>query len=106
MEEKALSKEKDKASQERLGEVRKELAALEDKLRPLMVRHSGALHSHAKMTLCFALPRASSWSPCVRFRMQVFEVVHGVQLQSVCTCTWLAAADVCVQTCSPRSLAL
>lgn len=37
VEEKALSKEKDKASQERLAEVRKELAALEDKLRPLMV---------------------------------------------------------------------
>ena len=37
MEEKALSKEKDKASQERLAEVRKELAALEDKLRPLLV---------------------------------------------------------------------
>ena len=38
MEEKALSKEKDKASQERLAEVRKELAALEDQLRPLLVR--------------------------------------------------------------------
>jgi len=38
VEEKALSKEKDKASQERLAEVRKELAALEDQLRPLLVR--------------------------------------------------------------------
>ena len=37
VEEKALSKEKDKASQERLAEVRRELAALEDKLRPLLV---------------------------------------------------------------------
>ena len=36
--EKALSKEKDPASQERLAEVRRELAALEDTLRPLIVR--------------------------------------------------------------------
>ncbi|KAK9844178.1 hypothetical protein WJX81_007123 [Elliptochloris bilobata] len=39
VEEKALSKEKDKASHERLAEVRKELAALEEKLRPLIMRY-------------------------------------------------------------------
>ena len=67
MEEKALSKEKDKASQERLAEVRKELAALEDKLRPLMVRCSCATHSHMHMNFHSALPRASSCSACVKF---------------------------------------
>lgn len=41
VEEAALSKEKDKASKERLEEVRKELAALQDELRPVMSRYSG-----------------------------------------------------------------
>jgi ATP-dependent Clp protease ATP-binding subunit ClpB len=40
VEEAALSKEKDKASQERLDDVRKEVAALQDELRPLLSRYN------------------------------------------------------------------
>jgi ATP-dependent Clp protease ATP-binding subunit ClpB len=39
VEEKALSKEKDPLSQQRLKEVQKELAALEDMLKPLQLRY-------------------------------------------------------------------
>ena len=39
VEEKALEKEKDKQSQERLGEVRRELGELQDKLKPLQMRY-------------------------------------------------------------------
>lgn len=39
MEEKALEKEKDKASVERLGEVRKEMSELNEELRPLQMRY-------------------------------------------------------------------
>ena len=40
MEEAALSKEKDKVSQERLDDVRKEVAALQDELQPLLSRYN------------------------------------------------------------------
>lgn len=40
VEEAALSKEKDKASQERLDDVRKEVAALQDELQPLLSRYN------------------------------------------------------------------
>jgi ATP-dependent Clp protease ATP-binding subunit ClpB len=39
VEEKALEKEKDKASRERLAEVRRELGELQDQLRPLQMRY-------------------------------------------------------------------
>lgn len=39
VEEKALEKEKDKQSQERLGEVRRELGELQDRLKPLQMRY-------------------------------------------------------------------
>lgn len=39
MEEKALEKEKDKASKERLAEVRREQTELRDELRPLQMRY-------------------------------------------------------------------
>lgn len=39
VEEKALEREKDKQSQERLGEVRRELGELQDKLKPLQMRY-------------------------------------------------------------------
>lgn len=39
IEEKALEKEKDKVSVERLGEVRREMGALQDELRPLQMRY-------------------------------------------------------------------
>ena len=39
VEEKALEKEKDKASQERLGEVQREIGELQDELRPLQMRY-------------------------------------------------------------------
>ena len=40
VEEAALSKEKDKVSQERLDDVRKEVAALQDELQPLLSRYN------------------------------------------------------------------
>ncbi|KAI7843936.1 hypothetical protein COHA_002475 [Chlorella ohadii] len=40
VEEKALEKEKDKQSKERLGEVQRELSELQDKLKPLQMRYS------------------------------------------------------------------
>ena len=42
VEEKALQKEKDKASKERLHEIAGELAALQEKLRPLQLKYKKA----------------------------------------------------------------
>jgi len=39
VEEKALEKEKDKQSKERLSEVQRELSELQDKLKPLQMRY-------------------------------------------------------------------
>ncbi len=80
MEEKALSKEKDKASQERLAEVRKELAALEDRLRPLMVRSPCAPTINPE-TLTLApfhmLGQHSSMQGC-----------HRMRRAALLSCTW------------------
>lgn len=94
VEEAALGKEKDPISRARLEEVRKELAALEDALRPLAIKYGQVSASeHARVHVYLrkiAEQGAARAGPLIKSKEAVLEAQGGVSGQCWHTCHSIA----------------
>ena len=82
VEEKALQKEKDKASKERLHEIAGELAALQEKLRPLQLKYKKACRPACRPALPqrspACIPELSTVHSLIRAGWCYREAAHAV----------------------------